>query len=97
MPHPIAHVTSAESRTVQRVVAQRQVTDGQVESWDVSLFGIANDTAIATDVFGLDAPVSVDDMVALVVVILSRSGLEPELPWRVVRDGLLMTGVSSRL
>ena len=96
MPHPIAHVTSAESRSVQRVVAERQATDGHMESWDISLFGAANNRAVATDVFGLEAPVSADDLVALVVVILSRSGLEPELPWRVVRDGFTMTGVSLR-
>ena len=95
MPHPIAQVTSAESGSVQRVVAERQATDGQMESWDISLFGVADNKAVATDVFGLEAPVSADDLVALVVVILSRSGLEPELPWRVVRDGFMMTGVSS--
>jgi len=96
MPHPIAHVTEAESRSLQRVIAERQATDGHMESWDISLFGVANDRAVATDVFGLEAPVSADDLIALVVVILSRSGLELETPWRVARDGFLMTGVSRR-
>ncbi|WP_223693021.1 hypothetical protein [Leifsonia poae] len=95
MAKPLGELTDADKASVVSVVAHRQAGDSTSESWDVSLFSLASDSPVATDVVGLLNPVSSDQITEHVVFVLGREGLKLEQPWRSQRDGYFMSGVVS--